>query len=156
MFFIRHKIDTTNTHRWYIVQARLQDDDTQTTRDEGKYTVWFYIREQSNSKTREQRNCRYWPEIHQLRPNGTMGQIVSVRPGRAEATLRDRPDRYKAYQETINLCQDALVGPFDFAVPKYYQNEANRIAFEEWEELKTAAQTIDLDVGDIEEIVPLR
>ncbi|KAI2503053.1 hypothetical protein MHU86_11401 [Fragilaria crotonensis] len=70
--------------------------------------------------------------------------------------LRDQPERYKVYEQTIDLCENGLVGPFDFAVPKYYQNEANRIAFEEWEDLKTAAEQHNLDVSDIEEVIPLR
>jgi hypothetical protein len=38
------------------------------------------------------------------------------------------------------LLEDVLVGPFDFAVPSHYQNESHRIAFKEWEDLKSAAQ----------------
>lgn len=66
------------------------------------------------------------------------------------------PDKYQVYTQTIDLCENALVGPFDFAVPKHYQREANRIAFEEWEELKTAAQQHNLDISDIEETIPLQ
>ena len=156
MFFIRYTIDTTNTPRWFVVQARLTDDDPEKTRNEGTYTVRFFIREHSNSKTRQQRNCRYWPEIHQLRPNGTLGPIVPIRPGRAETVLKEQPHKYRAYEQHINLCDTALVGPFNFAVPNHYQQEGHRIAFEEWEELKMAAEQHNLDVSDIEEIVPLR
>ena len=156
LFFIKYTADTTNTARWYAVQAKMQDDDTESTRNEGKYTVWFYIREQQNSKSRKVRNCRFWPEIHQLRPNGQLGPIVPVRPGRAEKTLLEQPHKYRVYEQTVNLCENALVGPFDFAVPQHYQNEAHRIAFEEWEELKAAAVQHNIDVSDIEEVVPLR
>ena len=155
LFFIKYTIDTTNTPRWYIVQAKLSDDDDETTRNEGQYTVWFYIREHTNSKTRQLRNCRYWPEVHQLRPNGRMGQIIPIRPGRVDTLIKEQPTKYKVFEQTLNLCEAGLVGPFDFAVPKHYQQEANRIAFEEWEELKAAAQQHGLDVSDIEEIIPL-
>jgi hypothetical protein len=156
LFFIKHTIDSTSTQRWYVVQVKLQDDDTENTRNEGKYNVWFYIREHANSKERQLRNCRYWPEIHKIRPNGMLGEIVPVRPGRVTAILTDQQKKYRVYEKTINLCESALVGPFDFAHPRHYQNESNRIAFEEWEELKSAARHHDLDVSNIEEIIPLR
>jgi len=156
LFFIKYTIDTTNIPRGYLVQAKLQDDDSTTTRNEGMYTVWFYIREQSNSKTRQQRNCRYWPEVHQVRPNGRLGQITPIRPGKVETTLKEHPDKYQVYTQTIDLCENAMVGPFDFAVPKHYQQESNRIAFEDWEELKTAAKRHNVDVSDIEDTIPLR
>ena len=84
LFFIKHIIGTTNTPRWYVVQAQLKDDEDTTTRDEGNYKVRFYIREHANSKTRQLRNCRYWPEIHELRPNGMLGKIAPIRPGKVE------------------------------------------------------------------------
>ena len=156
MFFIKHIIDSTQTMRWYVVQAKLDDDDDEATRDEGNYRVWFYIREHANSKSRQLRNCRYWPEVHQLRPNGTLGPVVPIRPGRVDATLQQQPNKYKVYEQTINLLEHALVGPFDFAVPRHYQNEPHRIAFEEWEDLKSAAKQYNLDTTNIEEIIPLR
>ena len=140
IFFIKHKIDTTNTWRWYVVQVKLDDDDKEITRNEGKYRVWFYIREHANSKSRQLRNCRYWPEVHKLRLNGMLGKIIPVRPGRVETVSREQSHRYKVYEHTVDLLKDALVGPFDFAVPRHYQNESHRIAFEEWEDLKSAAQ----------------
>lgn len=154
--FIKYTIDTTNTSRWYIVQVQLNDDDEQATRDEGQYRVRFLIREQANSKERQQRNCRYWPEIHELRPNGRLGKIVPIRPGRVETTLNRYPHEYQPYEQVVNLLECMLSGPFDYAVPEHYQNEAHRIAFEDWEDMKTAAARDNLDVTDIEEIVPLR
>ena len=156
LMFIKYTIDTTNTSRWYIVQVQLNDDDEQATRDEGQYRVRFLIREQANSKERQQRNCRYWPEIHELRPNGRLGKIVPIRPGRVETTLNRYPHEYQPYEQVVNLLECMLSGPFDYAVPEHYQNEAHRIAFEDWEDMKTAAARDNLDVTDIEEIVPLR
>ena len=156
LFFIKHIIDTTNTPRWYVVQAQLKDDEDTTTRDEGNYKVRFYIREHANSKTRQLRNCRYWPEIHELRPNGMLGKIAPIRPGKVEKVLEDQAHKFRAYEDTINLCENTLVGPFNFALPRDYQNEANRIEFEQWEDLKIAAADHGIDTSDIEEIIPLR
>ena len=156
LFFIRHTIDTTNTQRWYVVQVQLQDDDRITTRDEGEYNVRFYIREQANSKERQQRNCRYWPEIHEIKHNGALGKIIPIRPGRVDRILQEQQNRLAAYEQTVNLLDKALVGPFDFAIPRDYQNESNRIEFERWEDLKIAATGHDMDTSDIEDIIPLR
>ena len=91
-----------------------------------------------------------------MRPNGMLGQIVPLRPGKVEAALDSQPKKYGVYEQVIDLLECALTGPFDFAVPKHYQNESHRIAFEDWEDMKAAAANEDLDVTDIEEIVPLR
>ena len=130
LFFIKHIADTTRVPKWYAVQVQL-DDDTTEERDEGTYNVWFLIRELANSKERIQRNCRYYPEVHQLRNDGTMGPIIQIRPGRVTTALAENPTKYRIYEQRINLLEHALAGPFDFAFPRHYQNEANRIAFED-------------------------
>ena len=119
LFFVKHTIDTTNTPRWYVVQARLHEDDNTTTRDDGEYTVRFYIREHANSKDRQLRNCRYWPEVHKLRQNGMLGEIIPVRPGRVDTLLTEQPEKYSVYEHTVNLCEQGLVGPFEFAHPRH-------------------------------------
>ena len=67
----------------------------------------------------------------------------------------NRTNIKQVYQQHINLLKHALVGPFDFAVPRHYQQESNRIAFEEWEELKSAAAEHNVDTSNIEDIIPL-
>ena len=36
LFSIKYTIGTTNSPQWYVVQAKLRDDDESSTRDEGK------------------------------------------------------------------------------------------------------------------------
>ena len=86
-----------------------------------------------------------------------LGEKTPIRTGRVDNLLGDQPEEYRVvYDQTVNLCSTRLVGPFDFALPRHYQNEANRrIAFEEWEELKTAAQQHKINVSNIEEVIPL-
>ena len=156
LFFIKHKTDSTQVFRWYMVQVKTEHDDTDQDINQGIYNVWFYIREHSNSKTRKQRNCRYWPEVHQRRRDGSLGPIIPIRPGRVDQIIKEHPTRYGVYQQRINLLENTLFGPFEFAVPRHYDNESNRIAYEEWEELKTAAHENGIDTTDIEEIIPLQ
>jgi hypothetical protein len=158
MFFIRHRINDTDKHKWFLVQARPEASDPHKAQEEGIYMVRFWIREHQHSETRPQRNCRYWPEIHERNHNGPniIGPIIPIRPGQVETLLTTRPDRYIAYELPVNLCTHAITGPFDFAVPKFYDQEANRVTFEDWEELKAKAPRHKIDVTDIDNIIPLR
>ena len=81
----------------------------------------------------------------------------TIRPGRVNNILQHCSEKYRVYQQTINVWEQALLGPFNFAEPRDYQeHKANRIvAFEEWEELKATAPEHDVDISDIEEIIPL-
>lgn len=155
LFIIRHHTDDINSFKWFIVQAIPELSDPTEARTEGIYTVRFWIREHCNSKTRTLRNCRYWPEIHERRLN-ELGPIIPIRPGRAKTLLDTRPERYAAYEQPINLVTEAIIGPFDFAIPNQYNNEANRIAFEEWEEFIARAAEYNVDTSDIDTIIPLR
>jgi hypothetical protein len=149
-------VDAEPVYKWFLVQVQPESSDPTEARNEGIHNVRFWIREHSNSKTRTQRNCRYWPEIHERRHKNHPGPIVPIRPGRANTLLQTQPDRYTAYEQPINLITNAIVGPFDFAIPKFYNNEANRIAFEEWEELIRKAPEYHVDTTDVDSIIPLR
>lgn len=83
-----------------------------------------------------------------------MGKIIPIRPGRADKVINSQPQRYKAYEQPINLAQHAIVGPFDFAIPQHYNQEANRIAFEHWEELKAKGPQYQVVIDDVETIIP--
>jgi hypothetical protein len=53
--------------------------------------------------------------------------------------------------------QSTIVGPFDFAVPKHYDNKAHRITFEEWEELTAKANNHhNIKAENINQIIPLQ
>jgi hypothetical protein len=36
--------------------------------------------------------------------------------------LKEHPDKYQVYTQTIDLCENALVGPFDFGRPQTLPN----------------------------------
>ena len=156
LFFIRHNPDNDTRYKWHLAQARLAADDTTECREQGEYRIRFFIREPSTSSTRTLRNCRYWPEIHRRQPDGTMGQRIPIRPGKADTLLTTSPNHYMPYEIELNLLQHGIVGPFDFAHPRDYNQEANRIAFEHWEELKDKAEQYHINTDNVEQIIPLR
>jgi hypothetical protein len=95
------------------------------------------------------RECAYWPEIHEFKRDGvTMGPIVPTKPTKVDDLLMKKPFRFMWYQDSINLYESLLVGPFDF-------EDAHRVPQDAWKKLLTKASTCNLYTGAINRIVPL-
>ena len=109
----------------------------------------FYLRAYHDSKKKKVKDCAYWPEIHEFKRDGqTMGPIVPVKPVKVGKLLTDKPHRYMWYQDTINLFQNRVVGPFDFEA-------GNRVPDAVWKELLSKAQDLNLYVGAVNRVVAL-
>jgi hypothetical protein len=80
----------------------------------GLYNVCWYMRHHTDSKTHLQRNCRFWPEIHEIDQDGYFGKIYPIRPGTVQSQLNKYPSTLGWYNMEINIIEDGLVGPFDF------------------------------------------
>jgi hypothetical protein len=79
-----------------------------------------------------------------------------VRPGKVDSLLETQPNKYHAYERDVNLVHHAIVGPFDFALPRDYNQEAHWVPFEDWETPKAGAEQYRVDTSNIERITPLR
>jgi hypothetical protein len=81
---------------------------------EGVYHVKYYVKCYADSRKHKGKDCVYWPEIHVFKSDGeTMGPMVPVKPGqKVENLLNNKANRYMWYQDTINLFDCMLVGPF--------------------------------------------
>ena len=77
-----------------------------------------------------------------------MGPIVPMKPGKVGKLLLDKPHRYMWYQDTINLFQNRVVGPFDF-------EDGHRVPAAVWTELLKKAPDHNLYVGAVNRVVPL-
>ena len=86
--------------------------------------------------------------IHELRSDDTLGVMCVIRPNKAEETVRNNPRTRAWYKLEINLAEDALVGPFDFAS----NQQIDEIV---WEKLKEEAQQRDVDISDLDKVIPL-
>jgi predicted pyridoxine 5'-phosphate oxidase superfamily flavin-nucleotide-binding protein len=105
-----------------VTRRRFNNLCTQRT---GMCTLWFHIREQSKQQEHEQqRNCRYWPdEYTEYNPNRqTWTDRHQFDQEKVEMMLKEHPDKYQVYTQTIDLCENALVGPFDFGRPQTLPN----------------------------------
>jgi hypothetical protein len=79
------------------------------------------------------RNCKYWPLIRELQPDGNFGAIVMVRPNKVDKLLAKKPYSGR-YQREENLSTNRLIGPFDFT---QIDHELNRIDAKHWSTLLT-------------------
>ena len=76
------------------------------------------------------------------------GDMCIIKPEKAEDTIRRNPRTRAWYELEINLAEDGLIGPFDF--------EANHhIGKKVWDSLKAEAELHEVDVGDLDRIVPI-
>ena len=106
----RHKLAS-----WHLVQVDAEETSWQKARTEGVYHVLYYVRCFADSKKKKVRDCAYWPEIHEFKRDGeTMGPIVPTKPSKVEHLLSTKSHRFMWHQDTINLFDTMIVGPFDF------------------------------------------
>ena len=78
-----------------------------------------------------------------------MGPIVPTKPGRkVEKLLNNKANRFMWYQDTINLFDCMLEGPFDFEA-------GHKVPQQVWKQLLSRASEFDLYVGAVNRVVPL-
>ena len=82
---------------------------------EGIYHVCYFVRCYADSKKMKIRDCAYWPETHEFKRDGeTMGPMVPTTLSKVEQLLSKSSYRFMWYQDTLNLFDTMIVGPFDF------------------------------------------
>ena len=77
-----------------------------------------------------------------------MGPIVPTSPNKVERLLATKPHRFMWYQDTINLFDASIVGPFDF-------EDGFRVPDMVWTTLLRSAEESRIYVGAVNCIVPL-
>jgi hypothetical protein len=101
---------------------------------------------------REVRNCRYWPLIREIKPDGNVGDIMFIRPNKVDEHLAKRPYTRGWYQDTANLAEEGSVGPFNFS--NETDDETHRIDEKTWKALKEEALTHNVDITDLTKTIP--
>ena len=156
MFFIWYNHPGVAIRSWYLVQARLTREQAKPASWSGEVTCRWFIRHHSDSLKYRLRDCRYWPEIRVVHPNGEFGKIEPIKPAKVEGHLRRRQDR-AAYELDIDITAHRMWGPFNFAQPKSTtRNKPNIIGLQAWDKLQTSAKFLNIDADNIDRIVPLR
>ena len=77
-----------------------------------------------------------------------MGPMAPTRPAKVAELLRKKAHRYMWYQDTIDLSECAVVGPFNFINDHHIPEEV-------WKELTEKAQQYNIYIGDINRVIPL-
>lgn len=148
LFFIKHLPDGQVLPTWYLVQVDLDETDPIVAKDWGIYHVRWYIRHHEDAKRRLQCNCRFWPEIHEIKSDGTFGKLYPIRPHKVNKLLETKGKLYGWYQMDVNLAETGLLGPFDFGSDWIVPKPA-------WNQLKLKAAELDLNVNSAFEQTPL-
>lgn len=154
MIIIEYPDAATRTSRWYVAQILMRESEERADVEKGYYIVRLWTRHAKDSQHRTKRSCRYWPEIHYKRPNGTLGAIAMVNPNKTERILQQR-HKYTARDEQFNLDKHLMAGPFDFGIPREYDDQPNRIPDDIWVDTAQQAERRHIHAADINEIVPL-
>ncbi len=150
LFIIRRARPGYRLSGWYIVQVDDQETNWRQAKDEGIYHVRFFVRALADSRHLKVRNCKYWPELHEFKRDGvTMGPMIPTKPSKVDKLLLERPHKVMWYQDTINLFEHKIVGPFDFADSE--QNVPQHV----FDVLMDKAPDLKVYVGDVNRIVPL-
>ncbi len=108
--------DKQNQRReaWYLAQVDLDETNERRAKKVGEHHARCYIRNWIDAKKRLVRNCKHWPLIRELKPDGSFGDIVVIKPQKVEETLAKKAHTRAWYQEPVNLAEDGIVGPFNF------------------------------------------
>ncbi|KAL7570091.1 hypothetical protein ACA910_017122 [Epithemia clementina (nom. ined.)] len=157
LFFIRHNPPTTFVPRWYLVQVQYATFDHVHAMATGKYLVRWQVRHINDSHSKLVRECRFWPEIHRLKPNQLLGTMINVAPHKAEAFLSRHHTAYAPFEMEVNLIYRAIVGPFNFQAPcPQNLNHTHTIDPVHWQLLKDRALQFHVPTQDIDTVQPLR
>ena len=140
------------------MQVDLDKSDPIAMEDYGVYRCRWYIRNVEDSTKKTIAECRFWPEIREMKEDGTMGKIVVLRPTKVEAQLQWQ-DRVW-YQDDISLAEHRLVGPFNFASQRPRRNGSempllHTVEETYWRELEREGKRKGVDVSDVRKVVPV-
>jgi hypothetical protein len=157
--FIIQRPNEKNKHApasWHLVQVDTEETNNRQAKRVGEYHVKYYVRNAMDSRKRLVRNCRYWPFIREIKqPSGEFGDIIVLRPNKVEETLAKKPYTRGWYQDTVNLAEKGIIGPFNFS--QNSKNESDCIHPDIWRELEESEEVKSgsVDIDDLNRVTPL-
>ena len=135
---------------WYIVQVDPDDEDMNTiaAKENGIYHCKWYFKNPEQAHKLRTKDCAFWPLIKELDKSENYKATVPIAPHRVERQM-ERKTNLRWYQKPVNLGEEAVSGPFNF-------KEDHKIPQRNFNELKEKARERDIDVSDVDEVVPLK
>jgi hypothetical protein len=150
LFFIRRHETGRDLAEWHLVQVDEEATDRRNARRYGEYHVRYYLKNETDAKKKKTRECQYWPLLRELLQDGYLGAIIQVKPSRVDKFLNDQPTKYIWYQDTINLADVMILGPFEFS-----KHQNHHIPEEHWKSLLNKAEDYRVDATNVNRKVPL-
>ena len=124
-------------------------------RDYGVYWCLWYIRHHEYCTHHRTLKFILWPDIREMKQDGTLGKMLPVRPLRVNGFLQ-RYQTYVWYQDDISLVEHSLVCPFQFGTTgRKKLKYPNIIDTKHWKELGKEGQKKVINTSNTKEVVPL-
>jgi hypothetical protein len=147
---IIRKADEQGKYGYNIVQIDLEETTETTAKTKGIYHARFYIKNNTDALKKKIRKCKHYPLIRELLKGGWPGAMILVHPQKTEKFLNKNPSRYFWYQDTVNLRDNLISGPFNFETDPMYT-----IPETAWKELEDKAPEMEIQDLDLNRINPL-
>jgi hypothetical protein len=138
--------------QWYVAIVDWDETDETTAKNEGIYRLRWLVPHHKDSKHRRRKDCRYWPEVHELTRKGTLGPMRPISPHKAARSYINKQG-WTFYEWDTNLLTDILVGPFDLEI---INGEPDRVPKRVWDELVLQAGPQKVDISNLDRVVPLK
>jgi hypothetical protein len=152
LFIIQQERCGYTENEWHVVSVDPEAfaANFERAKTTGRIHVKYWMQNYGESLVKKVKDCKFWPNVHQFQPNNsTIGTIVPMKPDKAEMTIRKFPERYLWYQNTIDLLDMCVHGPFFFE-NGYIIPEAA------WKSLRAFARIHgSLYVKNLDRVVPL-
>ena len=143
---IKVQDETTHKWNWYAAQVDWDESTEHEAKSQGVYRLRWLVPHHMDSKRLRRRDCRYWPEIHEVTKKGNLGRMCFLTPAKATRQEVERQG-WAFYEWDVNLASDLIVGPFDLCT---INNIPFRISEQVWTKLKDAADPLNIDVSNLD------
>ena len=150
LFIIRRRMTLSGPWSWFVVEVLIEESDP----DEARQLAYYKVRKlrphPDDCKVKEIKSCRFWPEIHETRRDGSAGRLMLVKPQKVKSFLSQRGSGFQPTDWEVNLIEDGLVGPFPY-VTKSSQPEGtdHMIPNWVWKRLRDAGANHGIDTDTV-------
>jgi ribosomal protein L21E len=148
---IKSQDDVTKKWNWYATQVDWDETDEVQARELGIYRLKWLIPHHLDSKNLRRRDCRYWPEIHEVNKRGDLGRMRFISPAKASRDYVERQG-WSFYEWDTDLTKDLLVGPFDLQI---INKVPHRIHNSVWAQVKVKGRQLQVDTSNIDSVVAI-
>ena len=141
----------SGSNRWYVAIVDWDESSQEAAMATGTYRVRWCVPHHRDSEKRRRRDCRYWPEVHEIKANKELGRMRPIAPHKATRRFL-KQQHWAFYEWDVNLCADLLAGPFDFEI---INNEPFRVPGYVWKEMRENSVQAGVDTSDLNKVIPL-